>query len=92
MHQPTIQSFWTEVGGDTPGCWAALQKDLNRSERWAERNSLEFYKCRCTVLHLGRNNARHQHRLGDDLLESSSAEQDLEVLVPPNGIHSMILG
>jgi len=30
------------------------------------------------VLHLGRNNARHQYRLGVDLLESSSAERAWE--------------
>lgn len=38
-----------------PRCWAALQVDLTRSEWWAERNSLEFCRGRCTVLHLGRS-------------------------------------
>ncbi|GAB0204361.1 mitochondrial enolase superfamily member 1 [Grus japonensis] len=33
------------------------------------------------VLHLGRNNLRHQYRLGVDLLGSSTAEKDLGVLV-----------
>ncbi|KAJ7395815.1 rna-directed dna polymerase from mobile element jockey-like [Pitangus sulphuratus] len=62
-------------------CCAALQRDLERSERWAEKNLLKSSKSKCRVVHLGKNNPRHQYRLGADLLESSSAQNLLGVLV-----------
>jgi len=65
----------------TPEGCAAIQQDLDRLEHLSESNLMRFNKGKYRILHLGRNNDMRQCRWGADLLERSSTEKDLGVLV-----------
>ncbi|GAB0189701.1 hypothetical protein GRJ2_001435400 [Grus japonensis] len=58
----------------------AIQRDLDRLERWAHKSLMKFSKAKCNVLHLGWGNPHYQYRLEDEGIENNNVDKDLGIL------------
>jgi len=59
----------------------AIQRDLDRPERWACVSLMRFSKATCGLLHLGQGNPKQKYRLDREQVESRPEEKDLGLLV-----------
>ncbi|KAJ7402763.1 rna-directed dna polymerase from mobile element jockey-like [Pitangus sulphuratus] len=83
-----IECTLSKFAGDTKLCVQntlegrdAIQRDLDRLERWVCVNLMKFNKAKCEVSPLSWGNATHRYKPGGKWTENSPEEKDLRVLL-----------
>lgn len=63
-----------------PEEWDAIQRDLNKLEKWVHVNLMSFNMTKCKVQHLVQGSLQCQDRLWDEVTGSSLAVKGLRVM------------
>lgn len=80
--QTTKKMFQINLAFPFPVKWReALQGDLDKLEGSTITKPVKFNKGKCWTLHLGWGNPGCTERLGNEILESSSVQRDLGIMV-----------
>ena len=58
-----------------------LQADVENLERWSKEWQLPFNETKCKVMHFGRGNPQHSYTMNGHMLESTTQEKDLGVII-----------
>jgi len=64
----------------------AIQRDLDRLERWAHASLTMFYEAKCKVLHWGWGECKRRYRLGREWIENNPDEKALGKKILKTGI------
>ena len=67
---------WTGFDGQ-----GALQRDLTKVQKWAEKWKMEFNIGKCKIMHIGKKNPKNVYVMGGTELETTRAERDLGVTI-----------
>ena len=58
-----------------------VQEDINEMLSWSSAWEMKFNEKKCHVLHIGKNNPKHQYMMEGNVLQSVESEKDVGVLV-----------
>ena len=58
-----------------------LQRDIDSVVDWSDKWQLPFNEAKCKCLHIGPGNLKHVYQMRDNVLESTSDERDLGIVI-----------
>jgi len=63
----------------------SFQEDLNRLVNWADTWKMEFNAKKCKLMHVGRDKVNFKYTMKCSILQETSLEKDLGVLISDDG-------